>query len=222
LSRVVQPQGSRGSLKWIQRAVNTQASALNDPILAAVNGPNAIEWLSPLASDDYAEYRDAEFLQRIGAGDLAPDLAKFWPQRGPQWDALARTDRGDLLLIEAKAHIGEILSPGTQAGDTSRPLIEASLAQTANAMGAQPRAAWSDTLFQLANRFAHLHFLRSHNRPAWLVLVGFIRDSDMNGPETAREWDVAYEVAMHVMGLSMRHPLSRYVIHVHPDVALLI
>lgn len=221
MSRVVQRQGSRGSLKWIQRAVNAHTSALNEPILAAINGANAIEWLSPLASDNYAEYRDAEFLRRIGAGDLAPELAKFWPQGGPQWDALARTDRGDILLIEAKAHIGEMLSPGTKAGETSRPLIEASLAEAANAMGAKPRIVWSDTLFQLANRFAHLHFLRSHNRPCWLVLVGFIGDSDMNGPETAREWDAAYEVAMHVMGLSMRHPLSRYIVHVHPDVSLL-
>lgn len=186
-----------------------------------MNGANAIDWLSPLTNDDYAEYRDAEFLHRIGEADLAPELAKFWPQRGPQWDALGRTDRGDLLLVEAKAHIAEMLSPATQAGDTSRPLIEASLAETAKAMDAKPRAAWSDTFFQLANRFTHLHFLRRHNRPAWLVLVGFINDSDMSGPESAREWHAAYEVAMHVMGLGARHPLSRHVIHVHPDVTLL-
>lgn len=208
-------------MKWIQRAVNRQASILNDPILAALQGANAIEWLSPLANDDYAEYRDGDFLERIGAGDLAPELAKFWPQRGPQWDALARADRGDLLLVEAKAHIAEMLSPATQAGETSRSLIEASLAEAAYAMGAKPRAAWSDTLFQLANRFAHLHFLRSRGRPAWLVLVGFLGDNEMNGPESAREWEAAYEVAMHVMGLGARHSLSRYVIHVHPDVTLL-
>ena len=34
-------------------------------------------------------------------------LSSFWPRRGPQWDGLARTGRGDLLLVEAKAHVAD-------------------------------------------------------------------------------------------------------------------
>ena len=41
--------------------------------------------------------------------------------------ALARTDREDILLVEAKAHIGEVCSPPSQASDASRQQIEAAL-----------------------------------------------------------------------------------------------
>ena len=219
MSRVVQPRGSRGSLKWIQRAVNERPSALNTPLLAALGGATAIEWLSPLAGDDFAEYRDAAFLERLGAGALASELSAFWPERGPQWDALARSDRGDLLLVEAKAHIPELFSPATQAGEISRPKIETALAATCATLGAEPQAPWSQTFFQLANRLAHLWFLRSRGQPAWLVLVNFVGDTDMHGPETAREWEAAYLVAAHVMGLPARHAFAKHVIHLYPHVA---
>lgn len=47
-----------------------------------------IEWLSPLRTDDYAEYRDAAFLQKLGLAQHAAALKEFWPTRGPQWDGL--------------------------------------------------------------------------------------------------------------------------------------
>ena len=114
--RVVQPVGTRGSLKWIQRAIDARPNVFDPLILAAVPGAEHIEWLSPLANDGHAEYRDSHFLERIGHPELAPALAAFWPARGPQWDALARTDDGDVLLVEAKARIGEMLSSGTSGG----------------------------------------------------------------------------------------------------------
>jgi hypothetical protein len=191
---------------------------LDDDVLRHLSGARSIQWLSPLRADEFAEYRDAAFLHLVGVGDLQPDLAKFWPQRGPQWDALGCSDAGDILLVEAKAHIAEMLSPGTQASETSRALIEKSLAEVASALNADPRAPWSTTFFQLANRIAHLWFLRSHGKPAWLILVGFTNDLEMRGPESPLEWHAAYQVAMHVMGLHAQHPMARYILHVHPDV----
>jgi hypothetical protein len=106
--RVVQPLGTRGSLKWIQRAINERRNLLDAPILAEMQSTAEIEWRSPLAIDEDAEYRDAAFLERIGCLQLATSLAKFWPARGPQWDALGLTNRREAILVEAKAHIDEI------------------------------------------------------------------------------------------------------------------
>jgi hypothetical protein len=218
MSRFPQPSGTRGSLKWIQRAVNANPAVLDAAILPAIGEAQPLSWLSPLAGDDFAEYRDAAFLDRLGLAQLGPALAAFWPRRGPQWDALARSDGGAVLLVEAKAHIDEMCSPGTDAGPDSRARIEAALASVVAAAGAEPRAPWCDAFYQLANRFAHLHFLRTQGVAAWLVLVNFVGDREMKGPATRAEWEAAYRVALHVMGLSTRSPLLRHVVHVYPDV----
>jgi hypothetical protein len=220
LTRVVQPEGGRGSLKWIQRAVNAKSAELEEPILRVL-GATSVMWKSPLASDSYAEYRDQSFLASLGLTKLNAELQAFWPRRGPQWDGLGLTNRSDVLLVEAKAHIGELCSPGSMAGTESRRIIERSLAETAHALGAAPRAPWFETFYQLANRLAHLEFLRRNGVAAWLVLVNFIGDSEMNGPATRAEWEAAYEIVFHVMGLRRDHRLSRFILHVYPDTRML-
>lgn len=222
MSRVAQPPGSRGSLKWIQRAVNGRADLLDGAILARIPGAASVSWLSPLESDDFAEYRDADFLDLVGAGDAAPALATFWPRSGPQWDALGKTDTGDILLVEAKAHVGEILSPATGATGAALVSIEAALSRTVERVKAQPKAQWSQCFYQYANRLAHLAFLREHGYPVWLVLVSFLGDADMGGPTHPETWSAAYSVMDHVLGLRARHGLSRWIVHVHPSVAELV
>ncbi|TSD84711.1 hypothetical protein FFK22_031335 [Mycobacterium sp. KBS0706] len=220
MSRTVQKPGSKGSLKWIQRAVGERWPGLDDPILARIPRARSIEWRSPLVTDDYAEYRDEDFLNRLDIGHLAAELRDFWPSRGPQWDALGRTDTGQLLLVEAKSHVAEMCSPGTAAATASKERITARLKEVAGTLGVRSNgAAWTDFFYQLANRLAHLQFLRDQDQPAYLVLVNFLNDAEMDGPETPEAWEAAYEVAFHVMGLPRRHKLSRYVIEVFPDVA---
>ncbi|MFZ5746979.1 MAG: hypothetical protein ACOY45_04895 [Pseudomonadota bacterium] len=216
--RIAQPVGERGSLRWIQRAVARHAPALEAPILDHV-GAREIEWRSPLSSDAFAEYRDGAFLERVGIGHLRSALADFWPARGPQWDALGITDQGDVLLVEAKAHVRELCSPGSQASEASRARIAARLEETARALGARPgHADWIEHFYQLANRLAHLWFLRENGVRAWLVLVNFVGDSDMAGPISDREWLAAYRIAWHVMGLGARHPLAPFLVETFPSV----
>lgn len=219
MTGVVQPEGARGSLKWIQRAVNRRPELLDGPILEALPTARTVRWVSPLADDAYAEYRDHAFLERIGHPELAGVLEQFWPKRGPQWDALGMTDHGDVLLVEAKAHVGELCSPGSAAGPESRPRVEMALAQVAKALGAKPRAPWADVFYQLANRLAHLEFLRRQGVEAWLVLVNFVGDRDIGGPAARGEWEAAYAVVQHVMGLKADHRLSHHVLHIYPNVA---
>jgi hypothetical protein len=219
MSRVRQPEGTRGSLKWIQRAVNDRSAVLNAPLLPMLKDARSIAWRSPLRRDDFAEYSDADFLKLIGLEEWSGALAEFWPRRGPQWDALGVSDRGDVLLVEAKAHLAEVCSPATQASAASRDRIQAALSETALAFRAEPRAPWTDVFYQLANRLAHLHFLRSKGVTAWLILSNFIGDLDMKGPQTSREWEAAYLVAYHVMGIHADAPLMRYVLHLYPEIS---
>ncbi|HEX4081307.1 MAG TPA: hypothetical protein VHX61_20785 [Rhizomicrobium sp.] len=219
MGRFPQSEGARGSLKWIQKAVNACPELLDKSVLQRIDLAKSITWLSPLAVDEFAEYRDDAFLDRIQCAQLNSALGEFWPARGPQWDALGRSDKGDVLLVEAKAHIDELCSPPTQASESSRVQIQAALAEAAQACHASPRTAWTDMFYQLANRIAHLYFLRREGVPAWLVLVNFVGGTEMNGPLSAREWIAAYQVAYHVMGLGERNPFSRFIMHLYPDVA---
>lgn len=156
--RSVQVQGQRGSLKWIQIAVEQQAPALNEPVLKHLPNAVKIDWLSPLRSDGFAEYRDDAFLMRLGLSHLADELRSFWPKRGPQWDALGRTDSGQVLLVEAKAHIAEFCSPSSDASAQSLLLIRSSLEATASDLGvsADDAEQWHRRFYQYTNRLAHL------------------------------------------------------------------
>ncbi|PWJ10339.1 hypothetical protein [Jannaschia seohaensis] len=209
--RVPQPEGCKGSLKWIQRAVERRPDLLNLP------NRRRVEWLSPLRSDDWAEYSDEDSLRRLGLSDHGAALRAFWPRRGPQWDALGHID-GAPVLVEAKAHLAEFLSPATQAGPSSRPRIEAAFGTVQRAEGLRPPADWTRCLYQLANRIAHLWFMRSRGLDATLLLVGFVGDRDMSGPEHPETWASAEAVAFHALGLSNGHTLRRSIVSVHPHV----
>jgi hypothetical protein len=111
-------------------------------------------------------------------------------------------------------------SPPTGASEASRSVITASLAGCSTRLGARAgHAEWTDHFYLLANRLAHLQFLRDDGAPAYLVLVNFLNDREMGGPSTPETWEAAYQVAFHVLGLGKRHPLSKCVIHVYPDLA---
>jgi hypothetical protein len=109
-------------------------------ILPRLVGTKTIRWRSPLVDDQYAEYRDAGFLDRLGLKTVV--LGKFWPDRGPQWDALAQCDVENVLLVEAKSHVAELCSSpaGAEAGSLQK--LQAALKEAATFIGAEPRAPW--------------------------------------------------------------------------------
>ncbi|MFZ0747343.1 MAG: hypothetical protein WAM85_23260 [Terracidiphilus sp.] len=96
----------------------------------------SIKWVSPLAEDNYVEYRDGDFLQAVELGEFAKELESFWPHGGPSWDALGITSdpslkiKPSVVLMEAKSHVSEIYGSGCQAAPHSRRLIEKSLTMT--------------------------------------------------------------------------------------------
>ena len=221
MTRVVQPEGVRGSLRWIQTYVNDRSEALDEALASASAGRlrTPVEWRSPVRGDEYAEYRDQSFLDLLGVELPVRKLEEYWPRRGPQWDALGLTASGQPVLVEAKANIPEVISPGTASSDRSQARIQQSLAETADFLGVKSSCDWSGTFYQYANRLAHLYLLTEVNRiDAWLLFVYFVGDADVGGPTTVREWEAALQVLHGALGLGKRHRLASRVQDVFVDV----
>jgi len=63
MTRHEQKRASKGSQHWLQSLVDSNDAKLSEPIaeFAGVSS-DAISWLSPLSTDNWAEYRDQTFL----------------------------------------------------------------------------------------------------------------------------------------------------------------
>lgn len=197
MSRVPQGRKPRGSQRWLQALVNDFPDVLDAAI-----GIGSVTWRSPLANDDYAEYRDDEALRRLGIQLPRRSLDSFWPRGGPQWDALGRARSGEAILVEAKAHVGELFSGATDATGASAAKIRASLAEVMDGLHAKPGLDWSSRFYQYTNRLAHGYLLHHLNQvPCRLVFLYLIGDSEMKGPETKAEWEAAIRVLHEALGL---------------------
>jgi len=224
MTRVVPKPANRGSQKWLQIAVNEKQSILDSVILEQLTESKNrdIHWVSPIKSDEYAEYKDDDFLERLNIKLSSYPLSSFWPRRGPQWDGLAKTEDEKVLLIEAKAHLPEMQSPASQANEPSRKFIRESLKEVKSFLGVQSDIDWSGMYYQYTNRIAHLYLLRELNKiPAYLIFLCFINDQEMNGPISEKEWQTSIHELETYLGLPVQHKLSQYILHVYLDISLL-
>lgn len=202
-TRFPQPHGTKGSLKWMQRLVRTAAPEFTSRLQHSLNKPSdwTPTWISPLDTDDRAEYRDDGFLAALGLQHLDAELRQFWPRRGPQWDGLA-TVPGGILLVEAKAHFPE-LGSSCGAGSRSATKIRSALEGTKRWAGASPEADWMNGFYQYANRLAHLRFFRERGVDAHLVFLYFFGETGMpNCPQSEAEWQWALGATYTHLGLS--------------------
>lgn len=151
-----------------------------------------IEWVSPLRSDEFAEYYDAAFLERLGLGHLAPALSAFWPDSGPRWDGLATTATGEVILVEAKAHLDEMITD-CGAGEASTGQILSAFEHTKTMLGipdSRRRVAWHSPYYQFCNRLAHLAFLHEHGVRAHLVFLSIADADDVPCPASRQTWEI--------------------------------
>jgi hypothetical protein len=196
---------THGSQYLLQRAVDRRPELLTAALRrsGALDRREAIEWRSPLKSDGYREYRDLAALRAIDLIDrVTVPLSDFWPPRGAVWDALGVTSAGRVLLVEAKAHIPELVSPGTKASPASRSLIDVSLVAARRHYAPKSRAIWSNQFFQYANRLAYQYWLRRINGlSSSLVFLYFTNAVDMDGPTTEEEWMGAKRLVHAYLGL---------------------
>jgi hypothetical protein len=175
-----------------------------------------VRWVSPLSSANYLEYRD-DFLEALGLQHHAHKLRSFWPLNGPQWNGLATVDipTGQaILLVEAKAHPGEVRSSCAAKDPTSIVAIQRGLDEVRVFMGAEP-CDWMHGTYQLANRLAYLYFLQVKcGVPAFLVLVNFVDDFS-HKPTSLARW-AQFPVSRY-LGLSTANRLVENVITVYPE-----
>jgi hypothetical protein len=161
-----------------------------------------IDWRSPRQDDDYAEYYDQSFLDRLGVNEMAMPLSEFWPKSGPRWDGLARTTDGKLILVEAKAHIDEAVDYHSKASPNALRKIQERLDEAKLAFRAAKDACWHTPLYQMANRLAHLYFLAGINsKDAYLVFIDFANAPDVPQPASREEWRGAIRLAHKCLGL---------------------
>lgn len=219
MGRVPKKRGAKGSLKWLQKVINDAPRFLDDPIRKYTGLPDEhkMEWLSPLKSHRFAEYRDEAFLDLLGISLPSRSLQDFWPNQGPQWDALGRTEDGSVFLVEAKANILEIVASSTAKAAKSIELINRSLNETREGLKIKSDYDWSSGLYQYANRLAHLYLLRVLNDVrAYLVFVYFLNDAT-HVPTKKKEWDGAIQLLHSLLGTG-KHKLKKYIIDVFIDV----
>lgn len=224
MSIVKQPSNGKGSLKNVPLLVNNKSSLINGLLVSAFSelATDKISWVSPLATDNFSEYRDDDFIVQVGLNKTKTNLKSFWPNQGPQWDALAKTDKGAVILVEAKANIPEVVSPASGAkSKKSKELIDKSLQATKDYLGVKNSIVWSGTFYQYTNRLAHLYYLRSKGVKAYLVNIYFTGDKSVNGPTTKEEWEAALTVINNYLGLGNRHKLKKYCADIFIDVSQL-
>ncbi|MFZ5453768.1 MAG: hypothetical protein ACOZF2_18085 [Thermodesulfobacteriota bacterium] len=199
-------ENPKGSQKWIQKNINVCPGLLNKLIqreLESLSG-REICWTSPLEQDEFAEYRDTVFLKNMNLQVLDKELIKFWPKKGPQWDALGRTSDGNaFILVEAKANVPELVSFCGAKDKKSLKIISDSLAETQRWLNCrEPHIDWKYGFYQYANRLAHLYFLREKaQKEAYLVFLYFVEDST-HIPTSEETWKSALKLQKKLMGLS--------------------
>ena len=205
---------AKGSLLQVRLYVNDHPAELEAgvaeifPELAARSVQ--FRWTAPLAANRFKEPRDEAFLRAIERPDLAPALDAFWPARGPVWDALAVLDLDGAhgaLLVEGKSYPAELYGGGSKAKDPkSVAKIREALARTQAWLGLRANPdLWLGPLYQTANRYAYLYWLREvAGVEAWLAHTLFVNDTTHVAASRV-EWATAVGIVESELGLTGAH-----------------
>ena len=204
-----------GSEWHLLRWLGWHRDALNEQLLNAYADGSAIHWMDFHFQPGEARrfgtngqsrafrqpFYDAERTRLdFLSGATQAAFNAFWPGkgRGQSWDAvgwLTRPQERVLLLVEAKAHVDELISDCGAKHPGSVARIDAAFAQVKSALGAPATADWKRTYYQQANRLAVLWFLNEQQGiPAKLVHIYFHGDvpsTTRDCPQSEDEWAAA-------------------------------
>jgi hypothetical protein len=218
MGREEKDNNSHGSLKDLQILINEKYDILNNEVSKYFNEQMEINWVSPRNDDNYAEYSDNDFLKILGLNNkLSVGLNTFWPNGGPQWDALGKHN-DKIFIVEAKANSGELNSNCGATSPESLRLIEKSLTETKQYLNVDKNIDWKKYFYQYANRISHLYYLRiKNNIDAYLVFIYFLNDKTVNGPSSIKEWHKIIKNVYETLSLKKENSLSKYIIDIFID-----
>ena len=208
MSNTSKGKGKKGSKFWMDTCVeNIELKEVLDSKIGDV-----LTWVSPLASEDYAEYELKQCNEMLGLGkDEIKRKFSFWPSRGksPQWDGIAIGDGGKTLyLFEAKAHLAEVESGKTFAEGSNRDKIIESMKQIHDCYYSEGDFEyWKSKYYQIGNRLTFLHKLQEMELEKFdgikLVFLNFVNDRTNNKATSLESWKKYMdEVFVHVIGHS--------------------
>ncbi|MFH1051420.1 MAG: hypothetical protein V1779_10895 [bacterium] len=212
----------RGSQRDLQVLINKHPDLLNNEIIKTLSltPDTVIKWVSPIECDDFAEYRDDDFLKVLGIKKrITKPLKEFWPKKGPQWDALGIANDA-VIIVEAKANIPEFVTPACSAeSQKSIKLINKSIDKVKNYLNVRKEVNWTGKFYQYANRIAHLYYLQVLNDiPTYLVNIYFYNDDTIEySPKSKEEWETAILIVKSFLEIR-NHKLSEFMVDVFVDV----
>ena len=213
-----------GSEFHLMRYLARYRNELNSKIEKEIGG-KVIEWLDFNHGGNY-ETKDSskivlpdqewEGLVFLKSGSNSKDSKAllewktFWPQSGTSqnWDAIAKIDQNKMwILVEAKAHTGEIESDCGATSSVSIQKINKAFQETQQAFGITTANDWKKFYYQYANRLAVLHFLLGQRIAAKLLFIYFLGDKNPRlavgnrCPETKEEWQNSLDKQNEYLGL---------------------
>jgi hypothetical protein len=212
-----------GSEWHLLRYLGRHRHCLNERVREATGG-DVLDWTDylwkPSGQPPYfngptfdAEWRGLDFL----AGDIRARRwwPRFWPQTGNvhNWDAVGWLRVGaqvELLLVEAKGHLGELRKSCGAQPHGGLQMIQNAMSKAKRAFGVPPGADWLQPYYQFCNRLAVLHHLTRHGVGARLLFVYFCGDTNPNEecPQDEAGWEPDL-LAMHQhVGLTGHSPLE--------------
>ncbi len=207
-----------GSECHMLRYLGRHRSVLDDRVRGVV-GCDELRWLDFPFDKLKAKWPDAEWK----GIDFIPDNSalkakwrKFWPQTGnvQNWDAVAEIKFGkkrEWLLIEAKAHLGEIRSSCGAKEHGGLPLIRRALSRTKADLGVDEKCNWLRPYYQCCNRVAVLNFLLKNNVPSRSLFIYFIGDHGSSRricPKKKSEWTTELKVMEAHIGIPKDHAIT--------------
>jgi hypothetical protein len=188
-------------------------SAFTD-LIETRTGCEGIAWLdhkvSQVDEPNRLKLREIVGLEFLGAEHPARSAwERLWPQSGNvhNWDAVGRSTAGTWILLEAKAHVGELKSRCTATSATSLLRIREILDNTRRELRADGAGDWTKDYYQHCNRVALLHFLLKNGIDARLVFVYFWGDREDLGragrvcPTSEAGWKDALEAQERHLGI---------------------
>jgi hypothetical protein len=185
--------------------------------VTALTGSSRVDWLDFPSRELSGRFGDREWkgLEFIDNSEIERAWREFWPHRAgvQNWDAVGRLWHGDdseWLLVEAKGHVGEIESSCGAKAEGGLETIRRAMDATKQALGIHPDRDWLRPYYQVSNRLAVLHFLKSHNIRARLLLIYFTGDTTAgcDCPKDETAWRGALEAQDAHLGLAPGHALT--------------
>ena len=124
------------------------------------------------------EYMGIEFLADIASYEvLKQKWNDYWPHKSQYWDGIIlniNKTSWQYILVEAKAHLGELESDSQAENEQSIAKINRAFEITKMRFGISNSKDWSKCYYQAANRLAFINFMLENGIKASLLNIYFI------------------------------------------------